>query len=118
MTVYVDDSGIQATVTNTATGRRHTSRWSHLFCDGDLAELHRFAARIGMRRAWFQDWPAHRFPHYDVTAPKRLAAVRAGAVEVTSRASVGILRDAFPGEQYRALRLAAEQRGGAACASS
>jgi hypothetical protein len=26
----------------------------HLTCDGDLAELHAFAERIGMKRAWFQ----------------------------------------------------------------
>jgi hypothetical protein len=50
---------------NAATGRRRvgrvTARWSHLTVgpDGDLAELHAFAAAIGLRRAWFQDkpWP-------------------------------------------------------------
>jgi hypothetical protein len=50
----------------------------------DLEELHALAAKIGMRREWFQDkpWPGQ---HYDVTAPKRLLAIRAGAVPVSAR---------------------------------
>lgn len=48
MTVYVDDAMIVATV------GRLTSRWSHLIAD-DQAELHAFAARFGVRLAWFQD---------------------------------------------------------------
>ncbi|MEJ7730498.1 MAG: DUF4031 domain-containing protein [Polyangiaceae bacterium] len=55
----------------------------HLTTDGDLEELHAFAARIGMRRAWFQDHPTA--PHYDLTPAKRAAAVAAGAVEVSGR---------------------------------
>lgn len=106
MTVYVDDSGIPAAVTDPANGRTYRARWSHLFCDGDLDELHAFAVRIGMRRAWFQDWPAHRFPHYDVVAAKRERAIQAGAVAVTWRESVPILGTAFPAEQYRALKQA------------
>jgi hypothetical protein len=103
MSVYVDDSGIAATVLDPGSGRSYTSRWSHLFCDGELAELHAFAARIGLRRAWFQGPPAHRFPHYDVTANKRAQAIRAGATEVTWREAVQILRSqlelAVVGEQ-------------------
>ncbi len=47
-----------------------------------LEELHAFAATIGMRREWFQ---SGRWPHYDLTKGRRLVAVRAGAVEITSR---------------------------------
>jgi hypothetical protein len=55
MTIYVDNAGIPATVTDTATGRNYTSRWCHLFSSEiDQTELHAFAARIGLQRAWFQ----------------------------------------------------------------
>jgi len=51
--------------------------WCHLWTDGELDELHRFAARIGLRRAWFQ---ADRvLPHYDLVRSKREAAIKRGA---------------------------------------
>ena len=52
--------------------------------DGDITELHELAARIGMKRAWFQakGWPRD---HYDVTDSKRADAIRAGAVPVSWR---------------------------------
>lgn len=91
MTVYVDDAAIGATV------GRITSRWSHLIAD-DQAELHAFAARLGLRRVWFQDpltkttgirpAPGSRAAenwHYDVTAGKRLRAIQLGAQPVTWR---------------------------------
>ena len=80
MTVYVDDFRVRARV------GKITARWSHLTAgpDDDLAELHALAARIGLRRAWFQDkpWP---HAHYDVTDSKRLQAIAAGAVPITWR---------------------------------
>jgi hypothetical protein len=58
------------------------AKWSHLWPDrGDadgLKELHRLAALIGLKRAWFQDKPD--FPHYDLVKVKWRAAVKAGAV--------------------------------------
>ena len=46
----------------------------HLVSDANLAELHEFAARIGLKREWYQKG------HYDMTAPWRVArALRAGA---------------------------------------
>lgn len=63
---------------------------SHLFTDGDLAELHELAQCIGLRREWFQQHP--RLPHYDVTPSRRAAAVAAGAREVDSRESIRIMR--------------------------
>lgn len=86
MTVYVDNAGIPATV-----GAR-SSRWSHLTAD-DREELHVFAERLGLRRAWFQTCkrscarpgePCVHW-HYDVTAPKRAAAIAAGAEPIDIR---------------------------------
>jgi hypothetical protein len=55
----------------------------HLTTTGTLAELHAFAERIGLRRAWFQ--ARSRAPHYDLTPRRRKAALAAGAVEVSAR---------------------------------
>lgn len=56
----------------------------HLTTDADdLAELHAFAQRIGLRRPWFQEH--HLAPHYDLTASKRILALAAGAVFVSAR---------------------------------
>ena len=50
----------------------------HLSAD-TLDELHDFAAKIGMKRAWFQD---HKLlPHYDLTPARRIVAVRLGATQ-------------------------------------
>lgn len=55
----------------------------HLTTDGNIEELHAFAAKIGMKREWFQE---HRLlPHYDLTPKRRAAAIAAGAVEVSAR---------------------------------
>ena len=55
----------------------------HLTCEGDIEVLHAFAARLGLRREWFQDHPRH--PHYDLTRSKRRRAVQLGAVEVRAK---------------------------------
>lgn len=69
---------------------RHTHS-CHLFADG-VDELHLFADRLGLRRAWFQNKPRGRdgrvFPHYDLTAGKRWQAVRFGAIELDHRAAM------------------------------
>jgi uncharacterized protein DUF4031 len=95
MTVYVDDASIPATV---ASGRaRHISRWSHLFADTQ-EELHEFAARLGLRRSYFQpgrpqgDGTPSSFWHYDVTAGKRQQALRLGAQPVAWREAPQIMR--------------------------
>jgi predicted kinase len=54
------------------------SSWCHLATDGDFAELHAFAARLGLRRAWFQG------DHYDLPPHGRAAAVALGAQEVST----------------------------------
>lgn len=62
----------------------------HLYADaGDsLEELHSFAARLGLKRAWFQRKPGGGLPHYDLTASKRSLAVKLGAVESDRRTMV------------------------------
>ena len=87
MTVYVDDLGYPARVGGL------NAHWSHLIAD-DIAEPHAFAARLGLRRQWFQDPTATGKPlaapgtraaenwHYDVTASKRAQAIRLGAVPI------------------------------------
>ncbi len=51
----------------------------HMMAD-DLDELHAFARRLGLKRAWFQPHP--RWPHYDLTVGRRARAVVLGAQEV------------------------------------
>lgn len=58
------------------------ARWCHMMSDTSLGELHAMAQRIGLRREWFQDNAHH--PHYDLTPNKRQAAIRAGAIPVSS----------------------------------
>lgn len=75
MAVYVDWLASHGWVLR---GRRVQS--CHLMAD-TLDELHAFAARIGMKREWFQGNASA--PHYDLTADRRAAAVEAGAIELT-----------------------------------
>lgn len=72
MTIYVD--------TLLPWGER-SKLWCHMATDGDLAELHEFAQRIGLKRAWFQNRP--RLPHYDLRPSMRVRAIQAGAVEIS-----------------------------------
>jgi hypothetical protein len=96
VTVYVDDFRVPARV------GRLTGRWSHLTAD-TVEELHAFAARLGMKRSWFQDKGDGRW-HYDVTDPKRAAAVELGATPITLREMgafvtarrAGVSREATP----------------------
>jgi hypothetical protein len=82
MTVYVDDMRMKATVGNI------TARWSHLIADTP-EELHEFAQKIGLRRAWFQEGKgnpgsyAAESWHYDVTDGIRARAIQHGAKAVS-----------------------------------
>lgn len=71
-------------------------RWpksSHLFVapGTDIEALHAFAARIGLRRQWFQI-SRRGFPHYDLNEGRRVKAVRAGAVELDRRTAMELIR--------------------------
>lgn len=66
--VYVDDYR----------GRFRNMRMSHLLA-GSPSELHEFAARLGLKRAWFRNGSA---PHYDVSEHVRQKALRMGATDL------------------------------------
>ena len=78
MTVYVDH----------AFAAGDWRRWSgggHLQAD-TVEELHAFAERLGMRRAWFQTQPGRpEKDHYDLTAAGRIKAIELGAVAESRR---------------------------------
>jgi hypothetical protein len=67
MAVYVDDEQIAW----------RGKVWCHMVADTP-DELHAFAVRIGLKRAWFQG--ASVYPHYDVTLAVRAKALSLGAV--------------------------------------
>lgn len=62
-----------------ATSQLGPRAWCHMVSDTSVTELHEFAARIGLKRAWFQE------DHYDLVATKRLLALQLGAQPVASR---------------------------------
>ncbi len=79
MTIYVDE------LMNWGWRMRgRTVASCHLFTDSvDLEELHAFAERLGMKRAWFQ--PHRIAPHYDLTKSRRDAAITFGAIALRRR---------------------------------
>ncbi|MFF4400433.1 DUF4031 domain-containing protein [Streptomyces sp. NPDC001480] len=75
MTVYIDPPAWPG----------HGRMWSHLVSDVSYDELHTFAAELGVpRRAFERD-------HYDIPSHRYADAVRAGAVEISSREVVRLL---------------------------
>ena len=63
-------------------------RWCHMASDNpDLEELHQFAARLGLKRAWFQNKLDR--PHYDLVPTKRALAMKLGAQAVTTQQLIG-----------------------------
>lgn len=81
MTVYVDN----------AIWPWAGRRWCHLLAD-DEAELHRFAARLGVHRHSYQGPPKTSAPHYDLTGFERDRAVRMGAMPVGRDVIVDVFR--------------------------
>jgi hypothetical protein len=83
--VYVDD--LMACIPN------KNWRWTescHLIADS-LDELHDFAKRIGVKRAWFQS--DSRLPHYDLNKNRRAMAVKMGVTEIDRRQFVSKMRE-------------------------
>ena len=67
-----------------------------------VEELHAFAARLGLKREWFQERPGcPDLDHYDLTASKREMALRLGAIAEAPEAGVA---------RRRAIRAAARAR--------
>ena len=81
MAVYVDDMRARVSVPNGA--RTVTGHWSHLLADSHDEPV-AFAKIIGLRVSWIQhqNEPGE---HFDVTDPKRLAALHAGAISLPTR---------------------------------
>lgn len=76
MSVYVDD----AFVSDDPTAWGRWTGGGHMQAD-TLGELHEFAARIGLRRAWFQTRPGRPDKdHYDLTRARRDRAILLGAI--------------------------------------
>lgn len=57
----------------------------HMLADSE-DELHSMAARIGIRRKWYQG------DHYDICLTKRIEAVKLGAIEIDRRRLVEVRR--------------------------
>ena len=75
----------------------HGRLWSHLVSDTSYAELHDFAARVGIPpRAFERD-------HYDVIAERYEAVVAAGAHRATSREIVAMLHRAGLRRRHRSV---------------
>lgn len=73
MSVYVDDAFVEG-------GWGKWSGGGHLQAD-TLDELHAFAARLGLRRQWFQTRPGRpEKDHYDLTRTRRDQAIYLGAI--------------------------------------
>ncbi len=78
MTIYVDPPLVP----------RHGTTWSHVASDTSYDEVHRFARLLGVPGRGFDR------DHYDIPARLYDDAVAAGAVPVSSRELVRILREA------------------------
>ena len=93
--IYVDDlrgwTGMYAgkdSAQAERVGKRNGHQWCHMLADdADCAELHAFAASIGLKRKWFQR------NHYDLTPSRRVLAVQRGAIEVDRYRLVAIIRE-------------------------
>jgi hypothetical protein len=81
MTVYVDD----------AVWKWQGLKWCHLLAD-DVDELHRFAARLGIRRNSYQGPPRTTAPHYDLTGFERRRAIALGAKPCSREEIVAVFR--------------------------
>jgi hypothetical protein len=97
VTVYVDDAFIHG----------DWGRWSgggHLQAD-TADELHAFAARLGLKREWFQTRPGRpELDHYDLTRGKREQALRLGAVPESAGASARRILARIDGRTARSER--------------
>lgn len=78
MAVYIDK----------AENRFGRMKMCHMVADS-LIELHEMAKKIGMKSEWFQPIS---FPHYDVCKEKRAKAISYGAIEVSNRELVEVMK--------------------------
>lgn len=84
MAVYVDD------MFKSRLGRFRGYRMSHMVADSH-DELMEMAERLGLKPQWIQN-PGTRKEHFDIPEDKRVEAIRHGAVAVSMRDLVRIIR--------------------------
>ncbi len=90
--IYVDDLVDYSRIT----GRPSPDLWCHMVTDGPLEELHQFAERMGMQRAWFQNKPGH--PHYDLKPAGRARAIELGAKAVNIQELLEAIKRGLAGQ--------------------
>ena len=61
----------------------------HLVAD-TKKELHTFAKKLGLKQEWFQSHP--KLNHYDLTKNKRAKAISLGAIEITKKELVKMMK--------------------------
>lgn len=81
MAVYVDS--IKSAAAYRSQNWRFRS-FCHMVADSE-DELHAMAKRLGLRRDWFQPNVRPWLSHYDLTASKRVLAVKFGAIEHSAK---------------------------------
>lgn len=84
MAVYVDEMSICL----------QSKKWPykqacHLVADS-VSELQEFAVLLGLHPSWFQDKP--ELPHYDLTTGMRQKAIRFGAIELSRKKFLKLMR--------------------------
>jgi hypothetical protein len=81
--IFVDGTTAYPESACAPAARRYGGEWCHMWCDGDLDELHRMAEALGFRRLYFQD--VKGFPHYDLVGSRRARAIGLGAKQTSLR---------------------------------
>ncbi len=89
MGVYVDDLRLVVRNRNWPYDKA-----CHLVAD-TIKELHIFARKLSLRQGWFQ---LNSLPHYDLTPSKRAQALRFGALAITDRRLVELMKKHRKGE--------------------
>ncbi len=94
MTVFVDKIFEYPLSYVKKEARKFGKKWCHMITDGKLKELHDMAERIGLRKAFFQSSKhGSSSPHYDLIPSKRTLAIRYGAIEISERKLVSIIKE-------------------------
>ena len=90
MSVYVDPIRVCLTSRNWP-----YKKAAHLVADS-VEQLHDFASRLGLKRVWFQNRPS--LPHYDLTEGMRWQAIRHGAIAITHKEFVKMMKSNRKGQ--------------------
>lgn len=88
--IQKDNGAVMAVYVDAAIWKWSGLKWCHLLADHP-DELHRFAAKLGIKRTSFQCPPKASTPHYDLTGFERRRAIALGAI-VCSREEIVAVR--------------------------